>query len=72
MANRPLILLLDSLAIGIVAATVLMEAVMILDLSGTGRAMAELNFWLLSFIWLHLTVLATPFGTLALLGREAD
>ncbi|CUH40890.1 hypothetical protein JSE7799_03630 [Jannaschia seosinensis] len=72
MKDGPLQLMLDSLAIGIVASTVLLEAILILDVRGTGSALEALGILPLTLIWVHLTILTTPFGTLILLARGAD
>ncbi|MEM7644273.1 MAG: hypothetical protein AAF366_17365 [Pseudomonadota bacterium] len=71
MKPGPLQLLLDSAMIGIVTATALLIAILVLDVSGTGQALARIDPWPRAVLWLHLTILATPFGTLALLARDA-
>ncbi|MEM9796471.1 MAG: hypothetical protein AAF919_08275 [Pseudomonadota bacterium] len=72
MRDGPLHLLLDSLAIGIVIATLALGSLLVLDPAGTGRMLADLGPWLLTLIWLHVAVTAAPFGTLFLLARNAD
>lgn len=72
MKQGPMQLLLDSVIIGIVAATLLLVSVLVFDVSGTGRALAAVGTWPLAFIWLHLSIMATPFGTLAILARDAE
>jgi hypothetical protein len=72
MRTGPAQLLIDSFAIGIVAATILLEAVILLNLWDTGRSLASLAPFALAVVWFHLAVLATPFGTLYLLARDAE
>jgi hypothetical protein len=72
MKDGPLKLLLDSFAIGVVMATALMIAVIAMNLGGTGAALADAGPLILTFVWFHLAVLATPFGTLAILSGTND
>lgn len=72
MKDGPAQLLIDSFAIGVVSATVLLEAVLLLNLWDTGTSLAEAGPLALAFIWFHTSVLATPFGTLYLLARDAE
>jgi hypothetical protein len=64
--------MLDSFAIGVVAATMLLEAVILFDLGGTGAALSGVGPFVLAFVWFHTAILATPFGTLYLLARDAE
>ena len=69
MSDGPITLMLDSLAIGIVFATIVLEAFLLLDSSGTGRVLGSLGPVALTLIWMHLSVFSAPLGTLILLAR---
>jgi hypothetical protein len=70
--DGPIFLLLDGLLIGIVCATLTLEAVLIFDLGGYGDGMRELSPFLLGALWVHLSAAIAPFGTLLLLVRDTD
>ncbi|MEM7489394.1 MAG: hypothetical protein AAF390_09755 [Pseudomonadota bacterium] len=72
MKNRFVILMLDSVAIGVVAATLLLEAVLLFDPGGAGAGLRTLSPFVLGVIWFHLTMMIAPFGTLILLARESE
>jgi hypothetical protein len=72
MKDGPLKLLLDSFMVGVVMATLLMLALLWLDIGGTGAALSRTGPLVLTFVWAHLTILATPFGTLAILSSAAE
>ncbi|MEO0859049.1 MAG: hypothetical protein AAFY65_00450 [Pseudomonadota bacterium] len=63
------ILFLDSLAIGIVAATLTIEATILLDPNRYGLFFTDLPAWVLGLVWLQFSVILAPFGTLILLAR---
>lgn len=58
------LLFLDSLAIGVVIATILIEATILLGPSGMGRFFTDLPAWVLALIWAQACMFFAPLGTL--------
>ncbi|KIT16035.1 hypothetical protein [Jannaschia aquimarina] len=72
MKDGPTRILLDSLAIGVVVSTLLLEAMMLLDIFGAREGLRAMGPLMLTVVWAHLAMLAAPIGTLVLLGRDEE
>jgi hypothetical protein len=65
-------LLLDSLAIGVVASTLILESVLILGSDGMSSTLSGLGPALLALLWVKLSMTCAPFATVALLAVQAE
>jgi hypothetical protein len=72
MPARLMTLMLDSLAIGVVASTLILESILILGSGGMSATLAGLGPALLGLLWVKLAMTCAPFATMALLAVQAD